>query len=74
MRLSRAAAGLSGAQGVFQAEDLRRRVAGCRDRLRRNRAARRMTGRVAPSAAGVVVAETQVAADPAACEGRKEKG
>ena len=60
--------------GCDHGDDVRRRVAGCRDRLRRNRAARRITERAAPRAAEVSVEalETETAAEGR--EARKEKG
>ncbi len=47
MRNQRTAAG-SAACEVYQAAELRRRIDGCRERLRRNRAARRIAERATP--------------------------
>ena len=60
--------------GCYHVEDLRRRVAGCRDRLRRNRAARRMTGRAAPSAAEMCTEAVDVETVSDVREARREKG
>ena len=60
--------------GCYHGDDVRRRVAGCRDRLRRNRASRRMTGRAAPSAAESLAEVVEVEAASDVCEARKEKG
>ena len=73
-RMSRTPAGFSQVHGCYHVEDLRRRVAGCRDRLRRNRAARRMTGRAAPGADEVSAAAVEAATASVVREARREKG
>lgn len=60
--------------GCYHGDDVRRRVAGCRDRLRRNRAARRITERAAPSAAEVPVDALEAETAAEGREARKEKG
>ena len=58
----------------YHAEDLRRRVAGCRDRLRRNRASRRIAERAAPSAAESFAEASEVETASGVREARREKG
>ena len=71
--MNRTSLGLSQMNG-YHGDDVRRRVAGCRDRLRRNRAARRITERAAPSAAEVSVEALETETALEGREARKEKG
>lgn len=74
MRSNRTPVGLSQMNGCYHGEDVRRRVAGCRDRLRRNRAARRITERAAPGAAEVCAEASEVVNASDVREARREKG
>ena len=73
VRMNRTSPGLSQMNG-YHGDDVRRRVAGCRDRLRRHRAARRITERAAPSAAEVTVEASEAETASEGREARKEKG
>jgi hypothetical protein len=54
-----------------QGGEMRRRIADCRDRLRRNRAARRIIERATPLDEKMAAEETACAAASAAPEGRE---
>ncbi|HEX8558341.1 MAG TPA: hypothetical protein VF668_09575 [Pyrinomonadaceae bacterium] len=59
---------------AYQAGELRRRITGCRERLRRNRAARRIAERATPHTFQTAEESPELATASAACEVREGEG
>ena len=58
---------------AFQDAEMRRRITGCRERLRRNRAARRIAERATPHTFGPVEEVPEMALAPVARSVREEE-
>jgi hypothetical protein len=72
MRNQRTLAGSSPCE-AYQAAEMRRRITGCRERLRRNRAARRIAERATPHTHVSAEELPELALTPAGTEVREEE-